>query len=56
MYTAGYLQSKLRKYRRAGLRRILLDEVSMLDGDQLTVLVRRFGTHAGQNETELPAV
>jgi hypothetical protein len=40
MYTAGYLQAKLRKYRRAGLTRLLVDEVSMMDGDQLTVLVR----------------
>lgn len=39
-YTAGYLQARLRKMRRAGLRRILLDEVSMMDGNQLTVLVR----------------
>lgn len=39
-YTAGFLQATLRKHRRAGLRRILLDEVSMLDGHQLTLLVR----------------
>lgn len=39
-YTAGFLQATLRKLRKAGLRRILLDEVSMLDGHQLTLLVR----------------
>lgn len=39
-FTLGYLQSKLRKLRRAGLRKILLDEKSMMDGHQLTFLVR----------------
>lgn len=40
LYTSGSLTMRLKKLRRAGLRRIILDEVSMLDGDQLTVLVR----------------
>lgn len=39
-YTAGLLAARLRKLRRAGLRRIVLDEMSMLDGNQLTCLVR----------------
>ena len=40
LFTSGALTMRLKKLRRAGLRRIILDEVSMLDGDQLTVLVR----------------
>lgn len=40
LYTAGMLTMRLKKLRRAGLRRIILDELSMLDGNQLTVLVR----------------
>lgn len=39
-YTGGYLEMMLKKLRGTGLRRILLDEVSMLDGDQLTLLCR----------------
>ncbi len=39
-YTGGFLEAQLKKLRRSGLRRILLDEVSMLDGDQLTILSR----------------
>lgn len=39
-YTGGFLETILTKHRRAGLTRILLDEVSMLDGDQLTILAR----------------
>lgn len=39
-YTGGFLESSLKKLRIAGLKRILLDEVSMLSGDQLTILTR----------------
>jgi ATP-dependent DNA helicase PIF1 len=39
-FMQGYLQSTLKGLRRAGLRRILLDEKSMLDAHQLTMLVR----------------
>lgn len=39
-YTSGLLSTRLRELRRSGLRRILLDEVSMLDAQQLTILVR----------------
>lgn len=39
-YTAGYLQAILRKHRRAGVRRILIDEKSMMAGQQLTPLAR----------------
>ena len=37
-YAAGYLQYRLRMLRRSGIRRIVLDEVSMMDADQLTTL------------------
>jgi hypothetical protein len=39
-YTNGILTAKLGKLWKAGIRRLILDEVSMLDGDQLTYLVR----------------
>ena len=39
-FTGGWLESQLKRHRVAGLRRIVLDEVSMLDGDQLTILCR----------------
>jgi hypothetical protein len=39
-YVNGFLQAKLRKLRKAGIRTILLDEKSMLDAFQLTYLVR----------------
>lgn len=39
-YTNGMLTARLGKLWRSGVRRIILDEVSMLDGDQLTYLVR----------------
>jgi len=39
-FTGGWLEAQLKKLRQAGLRRIVLDEVSMLDGDQLTILSR----------------
>lgn len=48
LYTAGALTSRLRKLRRSGLERILLDEVSMLDGNQLTLLVRAVDEVNGQ--------
>jgi len=39
-YTDGILQATLRKLRRIGVQRILIDEKSMLAGQQLTPLVR----------------
>jgi len=39
-YVAGYLQATLRKLRRAGVRRILIDEKSMLAGQQLTPIAK----------------
>lgn len=39
-YASGWLQTRLRQLRRSGVRILVLDEVSMLDADQLTVLVQ----------------
>ena len=39
-YQRGHLQSVLRKLRRTGMRRIVIDEKSMLSGQQLTLLAR----------------
>ena len=39
-YTNGFLTAKLGKLWKAGVRRIILDEASMLAGDQLTYLVK----------------
>jgi len=39
-YTAGYLQATVRKLRRAGTTRILIDEKSMMAGEQLTYITR----------------
>ena len=39
-YTNGVLQGVLRKHRRCGVRRILIDEKSMLSGQQLTLISR----------------
>src|SRR3990167_149644 len=47
-YVGGYLTMKLRKLRRAGIRRIVLDEVSMLDANQLTLLTGAIEEANGQ--------
>ena len=39
-YEEGYLLTRLGKLYHMGVRRIILDEVSMLDGKQLTILTR----------------
>jgi len=39
-FQTGQLQATLRRHRKAGLRRIILDEVSMMDGRQLTMITR----------------
>lgn len=39
-FTGGWLEALLVKHRKAGMRRILLDEKSLLSGDQLTILCR----------------
>lgn len=39
-FTGGWLEAQIKRHRTAGLRRILLDEMSMLDAQQLTVICR----------------
>jgi ATP-dependent DNA helicase PIF1 len=39
-YTNGFLAARLGKLWKAGVKRLVVDEVSMLDGDQLTYLVK----------------
>lgn len=39
-YVTGFLTARLGCLWRAGIRRLIVDEVSMLDGDQLTFLVK----------------
>lgn len=39
-YTGGWLEGQFKRLRNAGLQRVVLDEVSMLSGDQLTILCR----------------
>lgn len=39
-FTGGWLEGQFKRLRRIGLKRIIIDEVSMLDGDQLTILCR----------------
>lgn len=39
-YTGGWLESQFKRLRRSGLQRVVLDETSMLSGDQLTILCR----------------
>jgi hypothetical protein len=39
-FTHGMLQQKLRRLRQAGVRRLILDEISMVEAEQLTCLVR----------------
>lgn len=47
-YTSGFLNMRLRRLYSAGLRRIVLDEKSMLDADQLTMIVRAIEEVGGQ--------
>lgn len=47
-YVAGFLETRLRKLHQAGLRRILLDEMSMLDAAQLTILTKALEDLAGR--------
>lgn len=46
-YFSGRLITTLRKLYQSGLRRIVLDEVSMLSGDQLTVITQALNDLAG---------
>ncbi len=47
-YTNGFLTARLGKLWKAGVRRLILDEVSMLDGDQLTYLVKAIEELSGR--------
>ena len=47
-YTSGFLTARLGKLWRSGIRRILLDEVSMMDAEQLTVLTRALDELGGR--------
>lgn len=47
-YLGGRLQATLGKLWRAGIRRILLDELSMMDGMQLTLLTRALQELGGE--------
>lgn len=40
LHVSGFLAVRLGRLYKAGIRRIVLDECSMLDGDQLTLMVR----------------
>lgn len=40
MWTQGWLETKLMKLYGSGLRQIILDEISMMDGEQLTMIVQ----------------
>lgn len=47
-YTSGQLGARLGRLWKAGIRRLVIDEVSMLDGDQLTYLVRAINETNGR--------
>lgn len=41
-YASGFLQYRLRMLRKSGIRTLVVDEISMMPADQLTVLVQAF--------------
>jgi len=53
MHVIGYLSARLGKLYKIGIRRIILDEASMLDGDQLTLLVQGIEELSGRGYTML---
>lgn len=65
-YIAGYLSARIGRLWRSGIRRLILDEVSMLDGDQLTYIVKGveetnrkgyvIGKWTEEDDTEPPAM
>lgn len=65
-YTNGFLTARLGRLWKAGVRRLVVDEVSMLSGDQLTFLVKGveevngrgyvLGKWDEEDETEPPAM
>ncbi len=50
-YVSGALSANLGKLYRAGIRRIVLDEISMLDAKQLTIITRALEEVAGKKYT-----
>lgn len=46
-YISGFLSMKLRKLYRSGVRRLVLDEISMMDADQLTILTKAMREASG---------
>lgn len=54
-YTHGFLEARLGKLWRSGVRRILIDEVSMMDAEQLTVLTQA-AKDLGRNKYTYQAV
>ncbi len=55
-YTTGVLQAILRKHRRAGVRRIIIDEKSMMCGQQLTCIARAIAEVNTPRDRSLEAV
>ena len=53
LHVAGYISARLGTLWKAGIRRIVLDECSMLAGDQLTLLVQGLEELAGRGYTML---
>lgn len=53
-FVGGWLEGSIAKLRSAGIRRILLDEVSMMDGDQLTILARAIDNVNAQRKEDMP--
>lgn len=53
LHVAGFLSARLGKLWKIGIRRIVLDEASMLDGDQLTLLVHGIEELGGRGYTML---
>ncbi len=47
-YIGGFLSMKLRKLYRAGVRRLVLDEVSMMDANQLTIITKAMKEASGE--------
>ncbi len=47
-YTSGFLTARLGKLWKSGVRRLLIDETSMMDADQLTVITRALDELGGR--------
>lgn len=51
-YISGRLHAQIRRHKKAGLRRILIDEVSMMDGRMLTMITRAVDEVNGGGDLE----